>query len=830
MQQMNNYIAGTYRVQMTQDFTFQDCGKIVSYLHNLGISHIYFSPFFQAEAGSTSGYDVVDFHQINKELGGEKELNKLIKKIEPFVKQLLDIVPNHVSIRTDKNKQWMDVLKNGEKSRYSHFFDINWNPPQKKLANKILLPVLGEHYKNELQKGNIQIKRINDDYFVAYYTLIFPINSAGFKKIKKRTSRQTDAEITKINKDPQRLDEILNAQFYFLSHWQAADTEINYRRFFSINHLLGLRMEKPDVFEYMHKLIFKMLQNHQLDGLRIDHIDGLTDPAEYLNNIRKSTPNTWILVEKILGHKESIPSKWPIQGTTGYDFLNLLNGLFVNPSVKITLTNLYQKITGQTGQFKDVLYDKKLLMLKTSFESEITRLIKILEEISMSRRDYRDLTLGELRQGLSIIISNFPVYRTYINNLDEPVSRQDKKYIDIAISLSKENNPKVHPLVWNFYSDLLSAKLKGKKELEFILRFQQLTGPVMAKGAEDTAFYCYNNLISLNEVGGVPSNFGTSIKEFHDFCTSIQKDWPFTLNTSSTHDTKRGEDTRMRINMISQIPRLWEKYVKRWFKNNKKYHTGNMPDPNTEYLLYQTLVGAWPIEQQRISDYMIKAAREAKVHTNWTDINKDYEESMVLLINSILNDDRFISSLESFVTLILKPARISSLAQTLLKYMAPGVPDLYQGTELWDLSLVDPDNRRPVDYELRKKLFFQMEKMTAKEALEHLDSGLSKMFIIFKCLQIRRQYQECFGTASTYKPAKFTGAKAHYIIGFERKEKIIAIAPRFLISLGNVWQDTAVDLPAGVWTNIFTNEIFRNKTKIRNLLNDFPVALLIKEK
>lgn len=824
MKPINKIITGTYRIQLTPDFGFKKCVKIIPYLSKLGISHIYFSPYFQAEAGSTSGYDVVDNQQINEELGGENELQKLMQEMNPYLGAILDIVPNHISIKTDKNKLWIDVLRNGQKSIYAHFFDINYNPSQKKLAGKVLLPVLGDYYKNELENGSIQIVKVDDDYFIKYYEHNFPLNSASIEKIKK-----TGEDIASINKDLQTLDEIINMQFYFLAHWQTADKEINYRRFFSINHLIGLCIEQPDAFEYVHKNIFQMLENKQLDGLRIDHIDGLRSPADYLDKLRNKAPDTWIVVEKILGPAESIPQNWSIQGTTGYDFLNLVNGLFVNPAAKKPLSYLYRQITGENRRYKEMLYKKKLLLLEKNFAGETSRLLDILEQISMNHKDYRDLTLSEMKEGLSIIIGYFPVYRTYIKNFDEPISRQDKNYIEYAISTSKKKNPQVHPLVWNFFTDLLLAKLKGERELDFILRFQQLTGPLMAKGAEDTAFYCFNHLVSLNEVGGEPSRFGTSLKEFHNFCAKMQTDWPLTMLATSTHDTKRGEDVRMRINMLSEIPQQWENVVKQLFDMNKKYHSGNLPDANTEYLLYQTLVGTWPIEHRRLLEYMIKAAREEKVHTSWNKVEETYEQALTSFIQNILNDSEFIQSLETFTASILRPAMLSSLSQTLIKYTAVGIPDLYQGTELWDISLVDPDNRRPVDYELRENIFAQMEKMSAQQALEKLDSGLTKMYVIYQCLKIRRQYQECFAAHSNYIPLEFTGTMTKHIVGFVRSDKIITIAPRFLISLNNDWKNTAAALPSGRWKNIFTGRKFENLIEIMNLLGEFPIALLVKE-
>ncbi|OHB55741.1 MAG: malto-oligosyltrehalose synthase [Planctomycetes bacterium GWF2_42_9] len=823
-------IIATYRIQLTPDFGFNQCVKIIPYLEKLGISHIYLSPIFQAENGSTSGYDITDNQKINVELGGEKEFYNLVKIAnQKNLSIILDIVPNHMSIKSDKNKLWMDVLQNGKDSRYSHFFDIDWQSSNKKLKNKILLPILGNHYFEELQAGSLKIKRVKNDYYVSYFNSSFPLNESSVKKIRTKTIKNIDEQIELINKTPELMDEILNEQFYFLSHWESADKEINYRRFFTINHLIGLRIEDQDVFEYVHKPILKLLKENQIDGLRIDHIDGLRDPAAYLNKIRKKNEKIWIVVEKILGSDEKIPIDWPINGTTGYDFLNLLNGLFINPSSKKELLKLYRQLTGETRIFEQMLQKKKLLTLQKNFGGEFCRLLKMLENISRTHIKYRDLTSTELNQALSAIISVFPVYRTYINKLDVPLSSQDNNIIKNVISAASEKNLEIHKIVWEFFSDLLCGKLKGDAELEFIQRLQQLTGPVMAKGAEDTTFYCYNHLISLNEVGGDPSQFGTSCSRFHKICENIQNDWPLTMLTTSTHDTKRGEDVRMRINMITEIPRQWQKNVNTWFKLNKQFHLGNLPEANTEYFLYQTLVGAWPLEESRIKDYMIKAVREEKVHTNWTNIKTKYEESLMYFIKNILKNRKFVQSLESFIRLILKPSQISSLSQTLIKYTAPGVPDLYQGTELWDLNLVDPDNRRPVNYQIRKNIFKEIQTMSAVQALKKLDTGLAKMFVIYHCLKTRKKYYKNFGNESSYIPLEITGRKSSHIICFCRGSKVITVAPRLLMSLNSDWADTTLSLHSGIWVNVFTEKRYESCAKIKSMLREFPLALLVKK-
>ncbi len=854
-------ITATYRLQLTPDFDFYDCIKVLSYLSELQVTGIYTSSYLKAEKGSTHGYDVVDHQKINDELGGRKGFDKFAEKMKQLsLKHILDIVPNHVSIKSEDNKLWQDVLEKGRDSRFFDFFDINSNPPQKRLQDKILLPVLGGHYSDEIEDSRLTIQLNEGDIKVIYYENCFPLSVKSKKSIIKsglenfgdtetnnmaeRYLKESDIaqvfankslrnciakEIEKINNDKSMLDEILSRQNYLLSYWRAADTDINYRRFFSINDLAGLKVEKKEVFYHVHKLIFELAYSGDIDGLRIDHIDGLYDPKAYLESLRKRVDSKWIIAEKILSPDEKLPENWPIEGTTGYDFLNKVNGLFIYPENKKQFTDLYQKLTGRTKIYEDVLFDKKLDRLNNSFSGEKKRLLEMLEKTAMDNFKYRDLTLKEISQALETLIASFDVYRTYISTPDFFISDQDRKILEKAITKSKKRRSELSHLIWEIFEDIFFAKIKNDTAGRFIMAFQQLTGPVMAKGAEDTAFYCYNRFISLNEVGGNPSQFGTSLEDFLCYCSKIQEKWPRTMLTTSTHDTKRGEDVRMRINMLSDIPDTWKNTVENWFEMNKKYHKNNWPDSNSECFLYQTLAGCWPVEKQRITDYMIKVAREAKEITAWKDQNQNYENALREFISGILSDDEFTRSLTKLVEKINYPARICSLAKTLIKCTAPGIPDIYQGSELWNMSLVDPDNRRSVDYEKRKKLFSKLNQLSQNEILNEMDSGLPKMYVIHKTLQVRNKFPEIFDEDSDFRSVNISGEKSHHVIAFSRMDKLITLAPRWLIKLKGDWKDTAVTLPEGQWKNIFTDEEIEGKVLISDLFENFPVTLLLEE-
>lgn len=583
---------------------------------------------------------------------------------------------------------------------------------------------------------------------------------------------------------------------YFDINWEHKGTpkpnDLGYRRFFDISGLIGIRIEDENVFDTVLKLPLEWYKRGLVQGFRVDHPDGLKNPKEFFDRLRAACPGAWIVAEKILEPGEELPKNWPVDGTTGYEFIHLLNHLFLYPLGEKRLDQMYKKFTGVLEDFSEIVYQSKLEVIRNLFQSEMHWLTDILKKYKLK------FTVKEFIPCLSTIAACFPVYRAF----DEATTLS-------AIDDSKNRRPDLNPELFTFLKKILISNS------ELAIRFQQFTGPVMAKGFEDTALYRYNRLVSLNEVGGNPAQFGLSLKAFHEACKKAQSKYPFSLLASSTHDTKHSEDFRYRLNLLAEIPEAFAKTLQIWVHQNKKY---NSPDSNTEYLFYQILIGAWPIELPRVLKYLEKATREAKVYTSWNPINKEYEKKVAAFARAVMNDKAFISDMEKFVQKLLLPGRLTSLSATLIKLTAPGIPDIYQGNELWDLSLVDPDNRRPVDFEERKTL------------LKELNEGEPKLFIIQKFLNFRKTNPETF-TTGTYEPLYATGNKENHIVAYMRNNSVITIVPRYIIQLNNNWDDTSLNIPEGHWINLFTDEEFvGGLIKIKELLINFPVALLIKKR
>lgn len=870
----------TYRIQMTADFGFDAAADLVGYLARLGVSHLYLSPYLQAGKGSTHGYDVVNHKRMNTELGGEQAHRRFCTALADHgMSQILDIVPNHMAISSEENDLWWDVLENGPASRYAPYFDIDWHSPESKLRGKVLLPVLGEHYGRAVEKGDLQIRREGSTFIVQYFEHASPLAPESLRPMLSTAGKRigcdlllfladalgrlpTDVEpdavgqrhryklialqqlsrlleenntaaaaidgvLAEINTDPDAMDALLSAQHYRLAYWRTAGRELNYRRFFNIDTLAGIAIENENVFKDTHALLLRWVDEGCLDGLRIDHIDGLRNPREYLQRLSTVAPELWIVVEKILAPGEMLPRDWPTAGTTGYDFLNQVGGLFVDARGEQPLTDLYQQFTNLTAPYHQLVREKKHLMLREAFGGELNRLTNMLVEITEHHRAYRDYSRHELHEALRELIVCLPVYRTYFRARDKYTAEQDVAYLDRALADARKYRPDLDEGLWQFLHDLLLFQILGDVEADFVMRFQQLTGPVMAKGVEDTAFYCYNRMISLNEVGGDPGIFGISMEEFHRLCAERQQRRPGAMVTTATHDTKRGEDTRIRISSLSEIPDRWAQAVRRWAEMNRKHRRHDKPDPNDEYMIYQTLVGAWPLEIDRLTEFLIKAVREAKVHTDWVFPNADYEDAIAAFAAAILDNVEFVRDLEAFIEPLRRPAYISSLSQTLIKYTTPGVPDLYQGTELWDRSLVDPDNRRAVDYEERRKKLDQAAAVDDPRTIHDcMSSGVPKLFLIQRVLQFRRHRSDLFGPAGTYQPLHATGSKATHVVSYSRGDGAVVVAPRFLLTLNGDWSDTRLPLPPGEWRNIFTGQTAAGEPEVGEMLRDFPVALL----
>ncbi|HEY7512560.1 MAG TPA: malto-oligosyltrehalose synthase, partial [Vicinamibacteria bacterium] len=792
--------------------------------------------------------------------------------------QVLDVVPNHMAI-TPENQWWWDVLENGPSSRYAAYFDVEWDPPESKLRNTVLVPVLGDHYGRVLEAGELQVERHGGAFVVRYHDHVWPAAPRSVddvlsraaadvgsdelatvadlfgalplpadrraaqrrhrhKEVLKRVlgrllaehaalAAAVDGQVGALNRDVERLDAFLQRQNFRPAFWRTAAQDLPYRRFFDINSLVGLRSEDERVFADTHALVLRWLRDGVLDGVRIDHPDGLRDPEAYFHRLREHAPQAWVVAEKILEPGERLPESWPVAGTTGYDFLNRLGGLFVDPAGEEPLTRLYEEFTGESGDYAAVLAEKKRLVLRDVLGSDVNRLTALLQEVCERHRRHRDYTRAEVHHALRELIACFPVYRTYVRAPDGPVSEQDARSIAQAVAAAQGHCPDLDPQLFDFLGRLLRLEVRGEREGELVMRFQQVTGPAMAKGVEDTAFYNYNRLVALNEVGGDPGRFGVSPAEFHQACTEAWERWPHALLATSTHDSKRSEDVRARLGLLAEIPDQWAAAVRRWAEGNQA-RRGRL-DRNTEYLYYQTLVGAWPLTVERAGAYMEKAAREAKKHTSWTRPDPDYEQALAGFVRATFEDAGFLRQLEAFVAPLVAPGRVTSLAQTLVKITAPGVPDFYQGTELWDLSLVDPDNRRPVDYEQRRQLLAATEGLSAEQALARMDEGLPKLWLIRRALCARRGRPEAFGEGERgrYRALAATGPRAEHVVAFSRGEQVITVVPRLGLRLQGRWEDTALELPTGRWRNDLTGETVSGRARLAELLARFPVALLL---
>ena len=873
----------TYRVQLHKGFGFEAAAAEVEYLDRLGVSHLYSSPVLQAVPGSTHGYDVVDHGKVNAELGGEAGFARLAAALRARgMGQLLDIVPNHMAIVTPHNRWWWDVLENGPSSRYAAYFDVDWDPPEAKLRNTVLLPVLEDQYGRVLGKGLLGVARREDGTFTIRYhdhewpvaprsidsllaaaaercgsdELAFIADAQGrlaastatdvaairrrhrhkevLRHALERLCRErpevaaaVEAEIRRVNAEADLLDALLDRQNYRVAFWKSAAGDLGYRRFFDVNTLVGLRVEIERVFFDTHHLVLGWLDDGTVDGVRIDHPDGMRDPAAYLHRLRSARPGVWVVVEKILEAGESLPESWPVEGTTGYDFMARASALFVDPEAERPLTDLYAELTGEPTDYAEVLRVQKHRVLRDVLGSDLNRLTAQLVEVCERHRDYRDHTRHELHEVVRELIACFPVYRTYVSAEAEGASAQDVKYVTEAINAVRVRRPEFDGRLLDFLRELLLRLVPGDRETEFVLRFQQVTGPAMAKGAEDTAFYGYNRLVSLNEVGGSPDRFGVSIREFHEASLAAHWKWPRGLLATSTHDSKRSEDVRARIGVLSEVPAAWARVVRGWFERHARHWGAEPPDRNIEYLLYQTLVGAWPIEAERVKAYIEKAAREAKARTSWTAPQAGYETALQAFVEAVLADETFRRELASFVGTVRDAGRTSSLAQVLLKLTCPGVPDIYQGTELWDLSLVDPDNRRPVDFGLRHRLLGELEGLAVGAVMARADEGLPKLWLITRALALRRARPVPFGPDGAYTPLAVEGPASDHVVAFARGGEVVSVVPRFALKRRGEWGDTRVVLPAGAWRNELTGEeVTGGPAHVGRMLSSFPVALL----
>ncbi len=874
----------TYRIQLNSHFGFDDAAEIIPYLEELGIDSLYCSPYFQAAPGSAHGYDVVDHSKLSRELGGESAYLRMCDALDRSgLGQMLDIVPNHMAIHRE-NPWWWDVLENGPSSAYATFFDVDWEPPERRIHNVVLMPVLEDQYGILLEAGKLRVVRDAGKFEVRNGGGVFPVaprslwqilapaavkcgsaalafladgfdalpspDATDLKSKSRRhrdmlllaemlakllredpaVARAVDEVVMQLNADPDLLHELLEQQNYRIAYWRMAARDLGYRRFFDINSLVGLRMEHQPVFEATHQLVRKLVAGGRLTGLRVDHPDGLRDPLEYFERLRSACPDTWIVAEKILLGSERLRESWPIEGTTGYDFMNIVGRLFVDPDGAQPLTDFYREFTGESADYVALFRARKQFAMRDTLGSEINTLTQMLLDLCEADRLHRDYTRHEAHEVVRAAMACLPVYRTYVHEPHE-VAPEDDCQISAAIEGAKGYRSDLDARLFDFLRDILALKTGGKMGAELALRFQQISAAVMAKGVEDTAFYSFNRMLALNEVGGDPDCFGVTPAQFLAWCRKMHRQWPRTMLATLTHDAKRSEDVRARLFLLSEEPERWRGAVTQWAAQNERHRSGELPDRNFEYHLYQSIVGAWPIEKSRLLAYAEKAAREAKVHTSWTDPVPAYEDAVRKFIEGIYDDSNFIEALNQFVGSLIYPGRINSLAQTLVKLTAPGVPDFYQGTELWNLALVDPDNRRLPDFELPRRLLAELKNATPEQVMERIDDGLPKLWLVRNGLAIRKRHPEWFGPQAGIEPIEVRGTRRDHVVAFMRADSVVTIVPRLVAKLGGDWRDTEVELPTGDWTNHLTGEALRGgRSRLADLLRRFPVALLARER
>ncbi len=891
MQRVNS----TYRLQLNPNFDFDAAAKVAPYLRALGVSHVYSSPYLQAAPGSTHGYDVVDHSQVNEDLGGGKAHEWFCRALgKNGLGQVLDIVPNHMAISGPENRWWWDVLENGPSSRYAVYFDVDWQYSE--TDNRILLPILGDHFGRVVEARELRVERHAGSFIIRYYENTFPVDPRSMKPVFERAAdhsdsadlafiagsldhlpppsstdrasrrrrhrdkevlraqldrlleeqpavrRALDEELERVNNDAERLTELLDRQNYRLAFWRSARSDLAYRRFFDINDLVGLRMEDDEVFEDTHSLITHWLHEGVIDGLRVDHPDGLRDPEEYFRRLHDAAPNAWVVGEKILHPDERLRQDWPVAGTTGYDFLNAALGLCIEQKNEPAFDKLFRQISGEERSYHEILTEKKYLVIRELLGSDINRLVSLLTEICGRHRRYRDYSREELRQSLVDLIVAFPVYRSYVRPDADTVTEDDEQLLRRVVAQAQNTREDSDEELFAFLLRMLLLEIDGENEHEFVARLQQITGPVMAKAAEDTAFYCYTRFTALNEVGGEPDRFGLAPQVFHERMKERAHTWPGAMLASSTHDTKRSEDVRSRLAVLSEMPERWESFITQMQEATANFRKpaptadgGEYPDGATEYLMYQTTVGAWPIEYDRLQPYLEKAIREAKQYSNWTNVDPDYEAAVFTFLESMLSSETCRDLIQELVEEIREAGSINSLSLTLLKFACPGVPDIYQGNELWDFSLVDPDNRRPVDYELRAELLEQITPDDETELVEALaavradsEHGLAKLWVTRQALHLRRRRPVLF-LEGEYQSLDVNGEKAGHAVAFSRGGKVVTVAPRLPYTLGNDWGDTTVQLPQGRWFNVLSGEVVAGgAVSLQELCAAFPVALLEK--
>jgi (1->4)-alpha-D-glucan 1-alpha-D-glucosylmutase len=865
----------TYRLQFTKEFDFDDAAALAPYLARLGISHVYASPYFRARSGSTHGYDIVSHTELNPELGGEEAFERMCAAFrDNGLSQIVDFVPNHMGIAGSGNPWWLDVLEWGPDSDFAGWFDIDWDPEAGYLEGKVLVPFLGDQYGEALEAGDLKLcfePEAGAFAVWAYGEHKLPIcprvysailgechpdlerlgdafdNLAMWRPHVGRRANGLKAELAALvgerpdvlaaveaavavlnggegrSRDRTALHGLIQAQYWRAAHFRVASDDINYRRFFNINDLAGIRIELPELFDHAHSFVFSLLARGAIDGLRIDHIDGLMDPKAYCLRLREKAPRPfYLVVEKILAPHERLREDWKVDGTTGYEVTNLLTGLLVDPAGEGPLSRVYETFTGITDPFAVVVRRSKLRIADHEMASELNVLAREASRIARSNPRTADFTNSVLKRALKQVISCFPVYRTYING--DPPSEADRRDIESAVATARRLAATIDPSVFDFVAKLFTGDLVAEPRSGFsrsavtrlAMKIQQFSGPVMAKGLEDTAFYRYNRMLALNEVGGHPHHFGVALDAFHEANAERLADTPHGMLTTSTHDTKRGEDTRARLAVLSEMPDRWEEKVLEWSRLLRVPGEA-APSRNDEYAFYQLLLGAWPPEltgvdpldgdgvaafRERIDGAMLKSIREAKVRTGWATPDAAYETAMADFIARALDVSEPNPFLKSFLPFQAEVAEFgvrNSLVQTVLKLTLPGMPDIYQGAELWDFSLVDPDNRRPVDFAERERLLEAVADADPATLLDEWRDGGVKLAIVSRLLAARREHRALFDLGD-YEPVDAGDG----VVAFTRRcgEEALFVAAQRFPARGGAAFTLPGELAGRPWTNV----------------------------
>lgn len=801
----------TYRLQVHGGFTFDNASEQASYLDALGVSHAYLSPVLQPSPGSTHGYDVVNHDLVNEEAGGGTELARLSRTLSLYgLGVVVDVVPNHMTTPTPAwlNRQWWSVLRDGLGSEYAHWFDVDWAAED----DRVLVPVLGAPLGKVLADDELSAAHDGgvrgDEAVLRYYDHAFPLRP-GTEHLP--------------------LEELVEAQHYLLCDWREGGERLNYRRFFDVTTLAAIRVEDEDVFDATHRLLLYLHRSGFVDGFRIDHPDGLADPGGYLARLAEATGDAWVVAEKILEGHEELADDWRCAGTTGYDTLLRVGGVFVDPAGKGPLTDLLTQVVGHPEELDDVVTQAKRQVVKEVQAAEVNRLMRLVACVL----PWHDQ--DSLRRALEALLVAMDRYRAYLG-VDEPASGDQVAVLNAAESraiaaVAGPDQLSVSTIAQLARGGRLPEAQADTEDAqrEFLVRFQQTCGPVMAKGIEDTAFYRYARLTSLNEVGGDPERVGISPEELHDFAARQLATWPTTMTTLSTHDTKRSEDVRARLAVVSELSAEW----RTWLTAGRRLaapHRGSRLDGATEYLLWQTAVGAWPISAERLQAYATKAIREAKRHTTWTDVDEAYEQDVQRFVTALVTQPALVAHCQAWVDRTAQASRVNILGQKLLQLVVPGVPDVYQGTELVDLSLVDPDNRRPVDYGARRD---RLGRLDAGETPHDLND--EKLLVTSRALRLRHHHAQWFtGEQATYAPVPTTSDHALAVgRGDESGTQVVAVVTRLSEGLGDGWGDAHLALPEGEWHDLLTGRAVvsvegRPGVRLGRVLADLPVALLVR--